>query len=455
MKGGVAVMLSTLLELAELRLRPPCDVLLMLTSDEEAGSRKGMRFLVEEDRELFSGVRHAISGVGAMRTWIGNTPLALIQIAEKQRCVIRATVRGPGGHTASGGASRRLGQLLVGLDESRRPARVTSPATLVVSALAEAFLRQHACGPPTGSGRREDRRRPRVARRPRRIAPAPRRQHGHADGARRRHRDERVPTRLFVDLDVRLVPGCTPEDPLPSWRALSLGSLHMRSAMRMPLLVEGEPGVGKTALAQAWAQATGAELVRLQCCEGIDVAQALYDWDFTRQLLAVRVAEATGEPVDVYGDRFLIRRLLLRALEAEMPTLLLIDEMDRADEQFESFLLELLAAFQVTVPELGTLRAAEAREPGSVPVSQTLNRSPARLSRRGAIVVVTSDGLDRGDIGQLGTEVGRLSRVARRLVWLDPTPERPATSPEPAASARCSVTWTSCWQATPCPGLSP
>jgi MoxR-like ATPase len=131
-------------------------------------------------------------------------------------------------------------------------------------------------------------------------------------------------------------------------------------AMRRPLFLEGDPGVGKTALAQALAQITGSELVRLQCYEGIDSSQALYDWDFPRQILHLR---ATGERADIaeleaslYDRRFLIARPILRALE-HSPSVLLVDEIDRADDEFEAFLLEVLADNAVSIPELGTIRA--------------------------------------------------------------------------------------------------
>ncbi len=131
-------------------------------------------------------------------------------------------------------------------------------------------------------------------------------------------------------------------------------------AMGRPLFLEGDPGVGKTALAQALAQITGAELVRLQCYEGIDSSQALYDWDFPRQILHLR---ATGDQADtaeleasLYDRRFLIARPILRALERS-PSVLLIDEIDRADDEFEAFLLEVLADNAVSIPELGTIRA--------------------------------------------------------------------------------------------------
>jgi len=136
-----------------------------------------------------------------------------------------------------------------------------------------------------------------------------------------------------------------------------------------PLFLEGEPGVGKTEVAKVLARVTGGELLRLQCYEGIDAAQALYEWDYARQMLHLRVAEATGELAggatddvesQLYSERFLIRRPLLRALEASadgVPPVLLVDELDRADDEFEAFLLEILADSAVTIPELGTIRA--------------------------------------------------------------------------------------------------
>jgi MoxR-like ATPase len=133
-------------------------------------------------------------------------------------------------------------------------------------------------------------------------------------------------------------------------------------AMRMgrPLFLEGEPGVGKTALAQALAEITGAELVRLQCYEGIDASQALYDWDFPRQILHLRAAGDSTDTAQLeaslYQRRFLVARPILRAIE-HSPSVLLIDEIDRADDEFEAFLLEVLADNAVTIPELGTIRA--------------------------------------------------------------------------------------------------
>ena len=138
--------------------------------------------------------------------------------------------------------------------------------------------------------------------------------------------------------------------------------------MHRPLFLEGDAGVGKTSLAQALADVLGAELVRLQCYEGIDAAQALYDWDFPRQVLHLRAAETAGRtgPAtataaelerSLYDRRFLIARPVLRALE-HSPSVLLIDEIDRADDEFEAFLLEVLADNAVTIPELGTIRAA-------------------------------------------------------------------------------------------------
>jgi MoxR-like ATPase len=141
-------------------------------------------------------------------------------------------------------------------------------------------------------------------------------------------------------------------------------AVYLTLALKRPLLLEGEAGVGKTELAKVLAAMTGGELIRLQCYEGIDASQAVYDWDYSRQLLHLRAAEATGEATskktselegELYNERFLIKRALLRAIDQrETPAVLLIDEIDRADDEFEAYLLEILSDFQVTIPELGT-----------------------------------------------------------------------------------------------------
>jgi MoxR-like ATPase len=133
-----------------------------------------------------------------------------------------------------------------------------------------------------------------------------------------------------------------------------LTAVYLALVLGRPLLVEGEPGVGKTELARSLAALLGRELVRLQCYEGLDAAQALYEWDYPRQLLRVRAGDQVG---DLYADEFLLERPLLRAVRAGERAVLLIDEIDRSDSEFEAFLLEFLDAFQITIPERGTVRA--------------------------------------------------------------------------------------------------
>ena len=144
-------------------------------------------------------------------------------------------------------------------------------------------------------------------------------------------------------------------------------AVFLSLSLERPLLLEGEAGVGKTELAKVLARCTGGELIRLQCYEGIDANQAVYDWDYSRQLLHLRAAEASGEARDsgaevleneLYAERFLVKRAVLRALEpAAARPVLLIDEIDRADDEFEAYLLEVLSDYQVTIPEIGTVRA--------------------------------------------------------------------------------------------------
>lgn len=142
--------------------------------------------------------------------------------------------------------------------------------------------------------------------------------------------------------------------------------LYLALRMGRPLFVEGEAGVGKTEIAKVLAATLGRRLIRLQCYEGLDISSAVYEWNYGAQMIAIRLAEAEGEgdkvriEHDVFSERFLIKRPLLQALEPDPagPPVLLIDEIDRTDEAFEAFLLEVLADFQVTVPELGTVKAA-------------------------------------------------------------------------------------------------
>ena len=177
--------------------------------------------------------------------------------------------------------------------------------------------------------------------------------------------------------------------------------LHLALVLGKPLLLEGEAGVGKTELAKVTADALGARLIRLQCYEGIDVAHALYDWSYARQMLYIRTLEATGHAADadvldeLFGPRFLERRPLLDAIDNDdpVPPVLLIDEIDRADDEFEAFLLELLSDFQVTIPEIGTITSE--RRPVVFLTSNRTRELHEALKRRCLYVWVAHPALER------------------------------------------------------------
>ena len=181
-------------------------------------------------------------------------------------------------------------------------------------------------------------------------------------------------------------------DYLPD-RGLST-ALFLALALEKPLLLEGEAGVGKTEAAKSMATALGARLIRLQCYEGLDVAHAVYEWNYPRQLLHIRAAqEGTVSENELFGPEFLIRRPLLEAIDSDEPVVLLIDEIDRADEEFEAFLLEVLSDFQITIPELGTIRAR--RKPTVILTSNRTRELHDALKRRALFHWIGHPSIDR------------------------------------------------------------
>jgi MoxR-like ATPase len=171
-------------------------------------------------------------------------------------------------------------------------------------------------------------------------------------------------------------------------------ALFLSLAINKPLLLEGEAGVGKTELAKAFARASGARLIRLQCYEGLDVSHAVYEWNYARQLLHIRAAqEGTVDERELFGPEFLIRRPLLEAIGSDEPAVLLIDEIDRADDEFEAFLLEVLSDFQITIPEIGTITAR--RRPAVILTSNRTRELHDALKRRCLFHWITHPSLAR------------------------------------------------------------
>ena len=229
-------------------------------------------------------------------------------------------------------------------------------------------------------------------------------------------------------------------------------ALFLSLRLEKPLLLEGEAGVGKTEAAKALARTLPARLIRLQCYEGLDVAHAVYEWNYSRQLLHIRAAqEGAVAEEELFGPEFLIRRPLLEAIESAEPVVLLIDEVDRADEEFEAFLLEVLSDFQITVPEIGTIRGE--RRPVVVLTSNRTRELHDALKRRALYHWIDHPSLEReveivrlqvpGVPARLAAQAAAFVQGLRRLDLVKP----------PGVAE--TIDWAQALEALGCPELEP
>jgi MoxR-like ATPase len=214
-------------------------------------------------------------------------------------------------------------------------------------------------------------------------------------------------------------------------------ALWLMDFLKRPLLLEGEAGVGKTEVGKALAAVHGADLIRLQCYEGLDQNAALYEWNYQRQLLAIKTREGAGENADaieehIFSEKYLLERPLLAAIRRDKPPVLLIDEVDRADEEFEAFLLELLSDFQVSIPELGTIKAVSIprvvlTSNGTRELSDALRRRCLyhyvdfpEVDREAKIILTRTPGIDTTlalQIARMVAAVRKVPGVAETLDW--------------------------------------
>ncbi len=205
-------------------------------------------------------------------------------------------------------------------------------------------------------------------------------------------------------------------------------SVHLAMALKKPLLIEGHAGVGKTEVAKVMARMLGTNLIRLQCYEGLDAAAALYEWNYQKQLLHIKLSERSERPVseqehEIFSEPFLLRRPLLQAISQDRAPVLLVDECDRADEEFEAFMLEIFAEWQVTIPEIGTIKAAQ--PPHVILTSNRTRELSDALRRRCLYLWIDYPDFDKevriverkvpGVNGRLAAEVTRFMEALRRM----------------------------------------